>query len=339
MIECLTYLTPTTMTDMAQNWQQALKQSLKGDNLKTLQELPAYSHAAGDLFMPVITEEMNRLIDWKDADDPLLLQFLPLSTELNQSQHATKDPVGDNQATVVPGLIHKYQGRVLLIASGSCAVNCRYCFRRHFPYEQSYAPRNSWRASVDYIAQQHDVHEVILSGGDPLTLRTQTLQDLSDKLEPLNHVKTIRIHSRIPVVLPSRINASLLNWAKSLSLKKVMVLHVNHPNELGEHAAQAITHLKQAGFILLNQSVLLKGINDSAKVLVDLSHRLFELDVLPYYLHLFDQVQNATHFDTGMTAALDIYHSMQQQLPGYLLPKLVKEEAGKRSKTLKGLNK
>lgn len=322
---------------MAQDWHQSLKKSLKGDTLEALQKLPAYSSAANNLFKSVITAEMNQLIEWNDTNDPLLLQFLPTHAELVQNPKATNDPVGDTQATEVPGLIHKYQGRVLLIASGSCAVNCRYCFRRHFPYEQSYAPRNNWRAILDYIAAHSDVHEVILSGGDPLTLKTKSLQALSDQLASIKHVKTLRIHSRIPVVMPNRINASFLHWAKSLTLKKVMVLHVNHPNELGNNAVKSIKLLRNAGFILLNQTVLLKGINDSAEVLVDLSHKLFEQDVLPYYLHMFDQVQNAVHFNTGTTAALEIYQSMQKQLPGYLLPKLVKEEAGQPSKTLKGM--
>lgn len=319
---------------MAKQWQESLKSALKGDNLEKLQKSPVFSAKASELFAPVITETINDLIDWQNPDDSLLKQFLPHAQELKVDSVSKEDPVGDHQAEAVPGLIHKYHGRVLLIASGSCAVNCRYCFRRHFPYEKSYAPRNQWQAVIDYINQRKEIHEVILSGGDPLTLSDQSLHTLSHRLNNIDHVKTLRIHSRIPVVMPSRIDTDFLQWSKSLNLNKVMVLHINHSQELSKKAIKAIKKLKKAGYTLLNQSVLLKGVNDSAEVLVDLSHQLFAIGVLPYYLHLFDQVQNASHFAVNQSQALEIYKQMQMQLSGYLLPKLVVEEAGEPAKTL-----
>ncbi len=319
---------------MAKQWQKSLKAALKGDSLEELQKSPVYSAKASELFAPVITETVIDLIDWENPDDPLLKQFLPHAQELKVDNKSKEDPVGDYQAEAIPGLIHKYLGRVLLIASGSCAVNCRYCFRRHFPYEKSYAPRNQWQAVIDYISQHKEIHEVILSGGDPLTLSDQSLRTLSQKLNAIDHVETLRIHSRIPVVMSSRIDTSFLQWSKSLNLNKVMVLHVNHSQELSKKAIKAIKKLKKAGYTLLNQSVLLKGVNDSAETLIDLSHQLFGNGVLPYYLHLFDQVQNASHFAVNQTQAIDIYRQMQAQLSGYLLPKLVVEEAGEPAKTL-----
>lgn len=319
---------------MTSEWQQALKSALRGSTLERFKNSPLYSTEAGKLFAPVTTDTINDLIDWQNPRDPLFKQFIPHSDELLENADSLTDPVGDHQAEAIPGLIHKYHGRVLLIASGSCAVNCRYCFRRHFPYEKSYAPRNQWQAVTEYIKNNPEIHEVILSGGDPLTLTTQSLQTLSQQLITIKHIKTLRIHSRIPVVMPSRIDDEFMAWSDLLTLNKVMVLHVNHAQELGSEAEQAIVKLKKSGYTLLNQSVLLKGVNDCAGVLTELSHRLFSLGVLPYYLHLFDQVQNASHFAVDTVTAQRIFKKMQNQLPGYLLPKLVIEQAGKPSKTL-----
>jgi EF-P beta-lysylation protein EpmB len=241
--------------------------------------------------------------------------------------------VGDEAASRTTGVIHKYHGRVLLIASGSCAVNCRYCFRRHFDYRQHFAPRHNWQAAIDYLSARPDVHEVILSGGDPLTLQDETLAGLTHQLSTLQHIKTLRIHSRIPVVLPQRIDQGFLHWAETVALNKVMVLHVNHPDELSEAALQAIERLHQTGFVLLNQSVLLKGVNDQADVLAALSHQLFAHHIIPYYLHQFDAVQNAGHFAVSDQDALYIHQQLRDSLPGYLLPKLVQEVAGEAAKT------
>ncbi len=317
-----------------ESWKKSLKKALNGDHFPSTQAHTKYSNEASQMFAPVLTDNVSQQINWQDPKDPLLLQFLPHEAETIEAAGYSADPVGDSPSSPVPGLIHKYHGRVLLIASGSCAVNCRYCFRRHFPYGQSFAPRNQWRSVIEYIKQHHDIHEVILSGGDPLTLSDSTLKSLTDQLSPIPHIKTLRIHSRIPTVMPNRIDASFEAWAHSTELNKVMVLHTNHPNEINSEARQAILRLKSMGFMLLNQSVLLKNINDSATTLIQLSHDLFSSGVMPYYLHLFDKVQNASHFDTAETDAIEIYQKMQARLPGYLLPKLVREQAGEHAKSL-----
>lgn len=316
------------------NWQNQLKQALSNQHDKPLNSFSDFSADAANLFPTVITAEMLQMAnELKDSNNPVLAQFLPTQIENIESKGYQDDPVGDHQATQVPGLIHKYHGRVLLIASGSCAVNCRYCFRRHFPYIQSFAPRNHWQASLDYIENDSSIHEVILSGGDPLTLETQNLKLLTNALQQMPHLKTLRIHSRIPVVMPERIDAEFIQWSQRLKLNKVMVLHVNHAMELGNNARQSIADLKAAGYILLNQSVLLKDINDNAEILAELSTELFKAGVIPYYLHQMDKVQNAAHFTVKEHRAIKIHQQLQKILPGYLVPKLVKELAGQSSKT------
>ncbi len=319
---------------MNKSWQDELQLAIGNKHPKPLAQLAAFSASANRLFPAVITQQMLQQIDHSDETDPVLAQFLPVAEENTVSVGYHEDPVGDMPATQVPGLIHKYHGRVLLIASGSCAVNCRYCFRRHFPYGQSYAPRNHWQKSIDYISSDSSIYEVILSGGDPLTLDTKTLHKLTSQLARLTHVKTLRIHSRIPVVLSSRIDDSFLQWAQALPLKKVMVLHINHSKELNQAARQAITKLAAAGFVLLNQTVLLKGVNDTLSDLRDLSHTLFDAGVLPYYLHQMDPVQHAAHFTVDTAKALDLHRQLQAVLPGYLTPKFVQEIAGEKHKTL-----
>jgi EF-P beta-lysylation protein EpmB len=325
----------SSQTDQS-TWQQQLKRALSNQHSANNHnsDSAGFDAKAAQLFTNVITDQMLQLIDQsKGLDDPILAQFLPTAAEAVVTAGYSNDPVGDDQATQVPGLIHKYHGRVLLIASGSCAVNCRYCFRRHFPYSQSFAPRNGWQASLQYISNNSSIHEVILSGGDPLTLETKTLEVLSDALHAIPHIKTLRIHSRIPVVLPDRIDQEFIKWAGNIKHNKVMVLHINHAQELGPAARQAIDNLKAAGFILLNQSVLLKNINDNIEALTTLSHQLFDAGVLPYYLHQMDAVQNAAHFTVAQTRALELHQQLQSLLPGYLVPKLVKEVAGQNSKT------
>ncbi len=318
---------------MTTNWQSQLKQALRNKHPVGLQNSALYSSQAANKFAPVITSEMLKIIEWEDTNDPILAQFLPAAAENTETAEFVSDPVGDANATKVPGLIHKYHGRVLLIASGSCAVNCRYCFRRHFPYSQSFAPRHQWRDSVAYIADHTEIHEVILSGGDPLSLETKTLATLTDQLQNLPHIKTLRIHSRIPVVLPTRIDAAFSAWADALPFNKVMVLHINHHTELTEGARAAIVQLKSLGFVLLNQSVLLKNINDDVATLKQLSFALFACGVLPYYLNQMDPVQNAAHFVVSDDSAITIHRQLKAELSGYLVPKLVKEIAGEQNKT------
>ncbi len=318
---------------MDNNWQDELKQALSNQHPSPWSERHDFSAAAAQLFPTVITAQMLGQVQTSAVTDPVLAQFLPTDAETIHTAGYHNDPVGDLPATAVPGLIHKYHGRVLLIASGSCAVNCRYCFRRHFPYQQSFAPRNNWGKCIDYLSQDPSIHEVILSGGDPLTLATPVLKQLTKQLATLPHIKTLRIHSRLPVVLPKRIDGEFLQWASSLAMNRVMVLHINHPQELSAAATAAIARLKAHGFTLLNQSVLLKNINDSLPVLSQLSHALFDAGVLPYYLHQMDPVQNAAHFAVELKKAKQLHQQLQAELPGYLTPKLVQEIAGEQHKT------
>ncbi len=315
------------MTD----WRTELKTALSGQNHVAIHH--PMDAAAQSMFPAVVPSSQIAMIDWADANDPLALQFLPSTKEKDVHPDGLADPVGDMNASQQHGIIHKYHGRVLLIASGSCAVNCRYCFRRHFDYQSQYAPRHQWRGAIKYIAKDPSIHEVILSGGDPLTLSTDKLKTLTDQLQALPHVKTLRIHSRIPSVLPERIDEPLLDWLTTTPLNKVMVLHTNHKRELSDTATAAIEQLRGAGLTLLNQSVLLKGVNDSVDTLADLSHALFDRGVLPYYLHQFDRVQNAGHFEVPLQQAQKIHHQLQQKLPGYLVPKLALEVPGESSKT------
>ena len=266
-----------------------------------------------------------------DANDPLLLQVLPTLAENNLSGDA--DPVGDLNAMPSPGLLHKYHGRALIITTAACAIHCRYCFRRHFPYSDAQALSSHWAETLSYLKQHPDIHEVILSGGDPLVLDDNKLAALCRDLETIPHLKWLRIHTRLPVVLPSRINSSLLEWMQNSRFRITMVIHANHANELANNEAMALKRLQDANVSLLNQSVLLKNINDDASTLINLSHKLHDCGVMPYYLHLLDQVQGGLHFDVSREKAIEIIDNMRARLSGYLVPKLVIEEKGRSSKT------
>lgn len=266
--------------------------------------------------------------------DPLLLQVLAVSDELNMTDGFIADPLAEAATTPLSGLLHKYHGRVLMTMAGACAVNCRYCFRRHFPYQDNNPGRDGWQYVLDYIANDPHIHEVILSGGDPLLVKDNVLAPLLTQLASIPHLRTLRIHTRIPVVLPERINTSFLNLMATSRLHKVIVLHSNHAQELDSSVLDVCVALRQAGCHLLNQSVLLAGINDSAQILAELSERLFACGVLPYYLHLLDKVQGAAHFDVSLNDAVVIFRELQGLLPGYLVPRLAREDAGKTGKTL-----
>ena len=269
-----------------------------------------------------------------NQNDPLLLQVLAVARELAIVDGFVTDPLVEAEANPIQGLIHKYHGRVLLTVTGACAVHCRYCFRRHFPYEENNPGRNGWQPVLNYISKDPNIHEVILSGGDPLLANDTVLSELVALLETVPHLRTLRIHSRIPVVLPERINEGLITTLMATRLRTVVVLHCNHAQELDNSVFVACKALRDAGCHLLNQSVLLKGVNDSASVLASLSQRLFEFGVLPYYLHLLDKVQGAAHFDVSPQDALDIFKALQCLLPGYLVPRLAHEEAFHKHKTL-----
>lgn len=272
-------------------------------------------------------------IQIQNASDPLLKQILPVNAENLLAEGYIQDPVGDLHKNPTPSLIHKYHGRVLLIASPKCDIHCRYCFRRHFPYEEQSNQRH-WQAALRQIENDKSIHEVILSGGDPMSLSEAALLRLIEYIEQIEHITTLRIHSRTPIVSPSTApQKALLSWAKQSRLNKVLVVHCNHANELSDKTAALLQQYRQNGFTLLNQSVLLKEINDSANILAELSHKLFAQGVLPYYLHQLDKVQGASHFEVSDADAKHIHAQLLTQLPGYLVPKLVREIAGQQSKS------
>src|SRR5581483_811454 len=228
-----------------------------------------------------------------DANDPLLLQVLPLAAELGEVPGFTRDAVGDLAARTAHGVLQKYAGRVLLVTTGSCAVHCRYCFRRHFPYAEEIAATDRWRAAVEHVRNDTTVHEVILSGGDPLSLATPKLAELTQALAGIPHLKRLRLHTRLPIVLPERVDPELCAWLRGLPWPTTVVLHANHANELDAGVAEACAALRAAGALLLNQSVLLRGINDAVETLAGLSERLVDCGVVPYYLHQLDRVAGA----------------------------------------------
>lgn len=258
--------------------------------------------------------------------DPLLLQVLATAAELAVVEGYVVDPLKEEEANPLPGLIHKYAGRVLVMLTGACAVNCRYCFRRHFPYAENTMNPQNWEAILDYLQQDPSLKEVILSGGDPLLAGNAVFKRILPPLEAISHIKTLRIHTRLPIVLPERIDEEFLEIMKATPLRKVMVLHSNHPNEIDKNVVNAVDKLRKAGFFMLNQSVLLKEVNDDAAILAALSERLFDAGVLPYYLHVLDKVAGGAHFDISTLKVSKVYKTLQNQISGYLLPQLVKEE-------------
>ncbi|HEY0661507.1 MAG TPA: EF-P beta-lysylation protein EpmB [Lysobacter sp.] len=263
-----------------------------------------------------------------DPHDPLLRQVLPLDEELRPMPGFSLDAVGDAAAKAADGVIRKYRGRALLVATGSCAVNCRYCFRRHFPYADETAAAAGWRGAVDLIRTDASIDEVILSGGDPWSLSTAKLAELTDALATVPHLKRLRVHTRLPVVLPERVDDALLGWLDRLPWPVTVVLHANHANEFDDGVDTALARLRASGATLLNQAVLLRGVNDSVEALAALSERGHEAGVLPYYLHQLDRVQGAGHFEVPDAEARRLHAALAARLSGYLVPRLVREVAG-----------
>ena len=295
--------------------------------------LPAARRAAA-LFPLRVPAPYLKRIRPGDAADPLLRQVLPLDLECETRPGYSADPLGESAAQPVPGLLKKYHGRALLIATGACAVHCRYCFRRHFPYADAHAGGSRLEPALAAIAADASIGEVILSGGDPLTLSDARLAELAHRLTAIGHVHTLRIHSRLPVVLPQRVDGGLLDWLGRLPLRKVLVLHSNHAAEVDREVEDALAALAAAGVTLLNQAVLLRGVNDDADTLVSLSERLHRAAVLPYYLHLLDRVQGAAHFEVSETRGVALIAALRARLPGYLVPRLVREQPGADGKTI-----
>jgi EF-P beta-lysylation protein EpmB len=263
-----------------------------------------------------------------DPADPLLRQVLPIGSELEDAADYVTDPLGEHAALRAPGLLQKYRGRALIITTSACAVHCRYCFRREFPYSEQTTDAPRWSAALAEIGRDSSIEEVLLSGGDPLSLSDARLKSLTDALATIPHVRRLRVHTRQPIVLPSRVDEGLHGWLRSVRMPTVFVLHANHPNELSDDVRAACEKLKTSGVTLLNQSVLLRGVNDNVDVLAELSRRLFDAGVLPYYLHVLDRVRGAAHFEVPETEAQVIAGELAARLPGYLVPRLVREIYG-----------
>ncbi|MEJ2396337.1 MAG: EF-P beta-lysylation protein EpmB [Candidatus Thiodiazotropha sp.] len=319
-------------------WQQALTEAFTDlPSLLAYLELEQTPLAAELLaarqFSLRVPRAFADLMQPGDPLDPLLRQVLPLAEETAQLPGFSENPVGDREAEVTPGLLHKYPGRALIVATGACAVHCRYCFRRHYPYASGSASPRQWSAILDYLQTHPEIEEVILSGGDPLMVSDERLADWLAQLAALPHLKRLRLHTRLPVVLPLRITPALVELLSASRLQTLVVIHANHANELSVDVERSLTTLKAAGITLLNQAVLLKGVNDTVASLTDLSESLFRLGVLPYYIHLLDRVAGAAHFEVEEQQAVTLLQAVQKRLPGYLVPKLVREIPGELSKT------
>ena len=317
----------------ANAWQTSLSQAISDpQELLALLELdPALLPAATDaskLFALKVPREFVARMEKGNINDPLLKQVLPLGAELIETPGYHQDPLQEAEVNPVPGLLHKYQGRVLLTLVGTCGINCRFCFRRHFPYGDNNPGTEGWERALNYIAKDTTIDEVILSGGDPLVASDKTLRHFSEKLDAIPHVKRLRIHSRMPIVLPERITPEFIQWLAELKQKPVLVTHSNHPQEINQAVIDAMRQLTAAGVVLLNQTVLLKDVNDNADTLVALSESLFAAGIQPYYLHVLDKVQGAAHFDLALQRAQALHWELSQRLSGYLVPKLVYEKPG-----------
>lgn len=266
-----------------------------------------------------------------DINDPLLLQVISTANELIHVDGYSVDPLHE-QENAIPCLLHKYQNRALLITKTNCAINCRYCFRRHFPYAENQSNKENIRSALNYIQSNAMLEEIILSGGDPLMAKDHEIAWLISALEAIPHIQRLRIHSRLIAVIPNRVTEQLLQHFQQTRLQIVLVTHINHPNEIGDDVIHAMKRLKQHNVTLLNQSVLLKNINDNANVLAQLSNKLFEAGILPYYLHLLDRVQGAAHFMVDDEQAQNIMRELSAKISGYLVPKLAREVAGEMNK-------
>ncbi len=288
--------------------------------------------AAATLFPLKVPREFVNRMQKGNIDDPLLRQILPIGDEFQQVAGFEKDPWREETINPVPGLLHRYYGRVLLTLTGSCAINCRFCFRRHFPYAKNNPGTRGWQVALDYIARHETITEVILSGGDPLVMNDAQLSDFTEALSKIPHIQRLRVHSRMPIVLPERVTPDLIGWLTQTRLRPVMVVHCNHPQEITQTVIDAIKQLTAAHIPVLNQSVLLKNINDHADTLITLSETLFSAGILPYYLHVLDKVEGCAHFDLARETAQRLHWAITQKLPGYLVPKLVRTQAGATAK-------
>jgi len=318
------------------SWRQALKDAVRDPaELCRLLDLPpswaADAQQAAEAFGLCVPRPYLSRIQRGDPSDPLLRQVLPRGEERAHVEGFTVDPVGDRAASLAPALLQKYPGRVLLIATQACGMNCRYCFRRHFSMPAE-PPPDRFDEALAYIATDESIDEVILSGGDPLVLPDDRLAALANRLAAIGHVRRLRVHTRMPIVIPQRVTNELLAWLRGTSLAPVVVVHVNHPAELDEAVCESLQRLIDAGIPVLNQAVLLAGVNDDTDVLAELCHRLVDCRVMPYYLHQLDRVAGAAHFEVSPARGLELMRQLKTRLPGYAVPRYVREAPGELSK-------
>lgn len=320
------------------SWQAQLASAIRQPNelldyVGLMADSIGYSQKSIEQFSVRVPHAFADRIQKNDPDDPILRQVFPYIDEENDCEGYVNDPLAESNTQPVQGLLQKYNSRVLFITTGACAVHCRYCFRRHFPYQEASINGSHLQQSLDYIQADKSIKEVILSGGDPLTLSDRRLIEICQAISKIDHVKRIRFHTRIPIVLPARLSEELINELSSMGKTLIFVLHINHANEIDHAVINNIKLLRRFNILVLNQSVLLKGINDTAESLITLSERLVDNQVTPYYLHLLDPVAGAAHFNVDEQHAKKLIQEMNDSASGYLVPKLVKEMVGKSGKT------
>jgi len=317
------------------DWKTSLKEAFRcpKELLRYLHiDLDTVAIQVSPLFRLRVPKEFAELIEKGNPKDPLLLQVLSTQEELKVRDGFVKDPLEEGKFQPIPGVIHKYKNRVLWVLTGGCAVHCRYCFRQNFPYSQHQWDKKQWQQAMNYLMEHPEINEIILSGGDPLMLSDHELANVFERISTIKTIKTIRIHSRLPVIIPSRFNTSLCQIFEQCHTKLVMVFHINHPNEIGAGLISALNKLPKK-VVRLNQSVLLKGVNDDVGILSDLSWKLFQQTIMPYYLHQLDPVQGAAHFAISLSRARSIYQSLAAEVSGYLLPRWVQELPNQPHKT------
>lgn len=320
------------------DWQRELAAAIRVprelcQRLRLPDTLVEPAERAAEQFPLLVPESFLARMRPGDPDDPLLRQVLPLGCETVDTPGFVADPVDDAAAHRAPGLLQKYAGRALLIVTGACAVHCRYCFRRHYPYADEPRTLTAWQPALHDLLADASIHEILLSGGDPLMLNDARLSQLIDQLEAIPHLRRLRLHTRLPIVLPSRLTPALIERLQSSRLTPLLVVHANHSQELTGDCAEGLRELVRSGITTLNQAVLLRGVNDNANSLADLCERLVDLGVLPYYLHQLDRVQGAAHFEVPDAEALRLIAELRRRLPGYAVPELVREIPGAAHKT------
>lgn len=338
---------PDSLPSTEVDWQTAMKRAIRSTaELRRHLGLPQKRDSASTRrtkgkevegrpsFPTFVPWEFLRRIRSEDPTDPLLQQVLPTSEEQIERSGFSADPVGDLNALATGGLLHKYDGRALIVTTGACGVHCRYCFRREFPYSSAGSRSENWRPALDYVREHTNIEEVLLSGGDPLTIVDEKIDELVKAIEEIPHVRRLRIHSRMPIVIPQRVTSELVARLASSRLAVWMVVHANHPNELDAGVFHRLAMLIDNGIPVLNQSVLLRGVNDDAETLIELSRKLVDHRVQPYYLHQLDRVRGTAQFEVAVSTGMRLIDKMRESLPGYAVPTYVVEEAGSKSKTL-----